>query len=91
MKGDTTRNPSTALEGCAGCFPDPIPVQKSMSNGTPNDLADLKKYVKKLEQRIDSLERRPYLFIDTKTSRPGVWLTNVPGEYQIFIQSLNYK
>lgn len=43
------------------------------------------------EKRIDSLERRPYLFIDNKGVRPGVWLTNTSGEYQVFIVPLNYK
>ena len=48
-------------------------------------------FIDKLERRVVPLEQRPYLIIDTKTSRPGVWLTNTAGEYQIFIQSLNYK
>jgi len=42
-------------------------------------------------KRVWDLEQRPYLLIDTQCSRPGVWLTNTAGEYQIFITSLNYK
>lgn len=42
----------------------------------------------KTENRIDSLEHRPYLFIDTKGVRPGVYLTNSAGEFQIFIAPL---
>ena len=41
-----------------------------------------------LEKRIDSLEHHPYLFIDTKGVRPGIYLTNAAGEYQIFITSI---
>lgn len=41
-----------------------------------------------LEKRIDSLEKRPYLFIDNKGVRPGVILTNSAGEYQILIYPL---
>lgn len=44
-----------------------------------------------LDERIDSLERRPYLFIDTKPSSSGIWLTNSAGEYQWLIQPFNFK
>ena len=44
-----------------------------------------------LEKKIDSLERRPYLFIDTKPSSSGIWLTNSAGEYQWLIKPFNYK
>lgn len=54
-------------------------------------VTDLEAVVLALERKIDSLERRPYLFIDLKTSRPGVWLTNVAGEYEIFITPINPK
>lgn len=40
------------------------------------------------EKRIDSLERRPYLFIDNKGVRPGLYLTNAAGEFQIFVAPL---
>lgn len=52
---------------------------------------DLSQRLDRLQERIDSLERRPYLLIDLKCSRPGVWLTNAAGEYQIFITPINYK
>lgn len=43
------------------------------------------------KKRIDSLERRPYLFIDTKPSSSGIWLTNSAGEYQWLIKPFNYR
>lgn len=41
-----------------------------------------------LMKRIDSLGRRPYLFYDPKGVRPGFYLTNSAGEYQIFVSPL---
>lgn len=43
----------------------------------------------KAENKIDSIARRPYLFIDTKPSSSGIWLTNSAGEYQILIHDFN--
>lgn len=47
--------------------------------------------IKALKSTIDSLEKRPYLFIDLKKQRSGVWLTNSNHEYEWFISSINYN
>lgn len=83
MKGDTT-NP------CTRCWP------KIQSGNTIfQDIVLLLQQNKELsdrldraEKRIDSLERRPYLFIDNKGVRPGLILTNAAGEFQIFVAPL---
>lgn len=49
------------------------------------------KQMETMQKRIDSLERRPYLFIDTKPSSSGIWLTNSAGEYQWLIKPFNYR
>lgn len=49
-----------------------------------------KRYLE-LKDTIDWLEKRPYLFIDTKPSSSGIWLTNSAGEYQWLIKPFNYR
>jgi|GEM_PF-4889422 len=72
MKGDTTKPPSEFKQIV-------FLMQENML---------LSERLDRAEKRIDSLERRPYLFIDNKGVRPGVILTNSAGEYQILIAPL---
>lgn len=95
MKSDTIKNPIFAIEGYMSCgkiVPErAITIDVTQFLGFIELNTELWDRVKLLERRIDSLEHRPYLYIDTKTSRPGIWLTNTAGEYQVFIVPLIFK
>lgn len=49
------------------------------------------KLLDRISKRVNYLDNLPYLFIDFKGVRPGVYLTNSKGEYQLFITPINYK
>ena len=88
MKGDTTKP-------CTRCWPKIEQPATVPAGSLFDDIVFLLQQNKELsdrldraEKRIDSLEHRPYLFIDNKGVRPGVILTNSAGEYQILIYRL---
>lgn len=83
-KGDTTKS-------CTRCWP-------KIKESAFEDIVflmqqnlELSKRLDKLENKIDSLEARPYLFIDLNKQQPGVWLTNKEGEYMWYIAPINIK
>lgn len=102
MKGDTTMPPHGGMphsdqlgdsllnqyrKAANGYGESAIEAQVTLLSYQENKNAE---EIKALKSTIDSLEKRPYLFIDLKKPRSGVWLTNSTHEYEWFISPINY-